>query len=74
MSRLLPLFPVIFRFLRGITTGQGPEERGMERKTGYDISVASEIMAVLALATDLTDMRRRLGRMVVAADRWVVWF
>lgn len=41
----------------------------MERKTGYDISVASEIMAVLALATDLADMRRRLGRMVVAADK-----
>eukprot|EP00878_Enallax_costatus_P016378 GHUV01017179.1.p1 GENE.GHUV01017179.1~~GHUV01017179.1.p1 ORF type:complete len:479 (+),score=140.05 GHUV01017179.1:157-1593(+) len=57
------------RFLRGITVGQGPEERGMERKTGYDISVASEIMAVLALATDLADMRSRLGRMVVAADR-----
>eukprot|EP00882_Tetradesmus_deserticola_P008842 GHRQ01009326.1.p1 GENE.GHRQ01009326.1~~GHRQ01009326.1.p1 ORF type:complete len:639 (+),score=252.22 GHRQ01009326.1:541-2457(+) len=57
------------RFLRGITVGQGPEERGMERKTGFDISVASEIMAVLALASDLTDMRARLGRMVVAADR-----
>jgi formyltetrahydrofolate synthetase len=36
---------------------------------GFDISVASEIMAVLALATDLADMRARLGRMVVAADR-----
>ncbi|KAF8056222.1 Formate--tetrahydrofolate ligase [Scenedesmus sp. PABB004] len=57
------------RFLRGITVGQGPEERGQERRTGYDISVASEIMAVLALATDLADMRARLGRMVVAADR-----
>lgn len=56
-------------FLRGITTGQGPEERGQARATGFDISVASEIMAVLALASDLGDMRRRLGRMVVAADR-----
>jgi formyltetrahydrofolate synthetase len=36
---------------------------------GFDISVASEIMAVLALATDLADMRARLGKMVVAADR-----
>lgn len=36
----------------------------MERATGFDISVASEIMAVLALATGLSDMRERLGRMV----------
>lgn len=57
------------RFLRGVTVGQGPEERGMERATGFDISVASEIMAVLALATDLQDMRARLGRMVVASSR-----
>eukprot|EP00879_Flechtneria_rotunda_P027022 GHRR01028880.1.p1 GENE.GHRR01028880.1~~GHRR01028880.1.p1 ORF type:complete len:475 (+),score=124.22 GHRR01028880.1:157-1581(+) len=56
------------RFLRGITVGQGPEERGQERKTGFDIAVASEIMAVLALATDLADMRQRLGRMIVATD------
>lgn len=61
--------PLMRRFLRGITVGQGPEERGQERKTGFDISVASEIMAVLALATDLADMRTRLGRMVVAQDR-----
>lgn len=53
------------RFLRNITVGQGAEERGMERATGFDIAVSSEIMAVLALATDLGDMRRRLGRMVV---------
>ncbi len=52
------------RFLRSVTVGQGPEERGMERATGFDISVASEIMAVLALATGLSDMRERLGRMV----------
>jgi formate--tetrahydrofolate ligase len=41
----------------------------MERRTGFDITVASETMAVLALATSLADMRERLGRMVVATSR-----
>ncbi len=57
------------RFLRGITIGQGPQEKGRERKTGYDITVASEIMAVLALTTSLADMRARLGRMVIGTSR-----
>eukprot|EP01123_Difflugia_compressa_P000246 TRINITY_DN10338_c0_g1_i1.p1 TRINITY_DN10338_c0_g1~~TRINITY_DN10338_c0_g1_i1.p1 ORF type:complete len:547 (+),score=114.81 TRINITY_DN10338_c0_g1_i1:118-1641(+) len=57
------------RFLRNITIGQGPEEKGMERHTGFDISVASEIMAILALTTSLKDMRERLGRMVVAVNK-----
>jgi len=57
------------RFLRGITIGQGKAENGMERQTGFYITVASEIMAVLALTTDLDDMRRRLGQMVVALDK-----
>lgn len=57
------------RFLRVITVGQGPQEKGMERRTGFDITVASEIMAVLALATSLKDMRHRLGRMVVGTNR-----
>jgi hypothetical protein len=57
------------RFLRGITIGQGPQEIDAERKTGFYITVASEIMAVLALATSLEDMRRRLGEMVVALSR-----
>ncbi len=57
------------RFLRGITVGQGPNEKGMTRETGFDIAVASEIMAVLALATDMQDMRERLGRMVVGNSR-----
>ena len=56
------------RFLREITIGQGPEEKGRTRRTGYDITVASEIMAVLALTTDLADMRERLGRMVIGTD------
>lgn len=58
------------RHLRGITIGQGPKEGKVpERKTGFDITVASEIMAVLALCKDLPDMRERLGRMVVATSR-----
>jgi formyltetrahydrofolate synthetase len=55
------------RMLREITIGQGPEEKGMTRVTGFDIAVASEIMAVLALTTGLADMRERLGRMVIGA-------
>ncbi|KAN0038279.1 hypothetical protein ACTA71_000451 [Dictyostelium dimigraforme] len=57
------------RFLRGITIGQGKEEQRFERKTNFDISVASEIMAVLALCTSLSDMRERLGRMVIGPSR-----
>ena len=57
------------RFLRGITVGTGPAEEGFTRETGFYITVASEIMAVLALTTDMADMRRRLGEMVVALDR-----
>ncbi len=53
--------------------GTGPEERGQERATGFDISVSSEIMAVLALANDLPDMRERLGRMVVGRDKKGEW-
>ncbi|KAJ3312622.1 hypothetical protein HDU93_004967, partial [Gonapodya sp. JEL0774] len=57
------------RFLRRITVGQGPQEGGRTRQTGFDIAVASEVMAVLALTTDVADMRERLGRMVVASDK-----
>lgn len=57
------------RHLRGITVGQAPTEKGQTRETGFDISVASECMAVLALSNDLGDMRERLGRMVVASSR-----
>lgn len=61
------------RFLRGMTVGQGPQEKGMTRETGFDISVASEIMAVLALTTDLADMRERLGRMVIGNSKKGTW-
>jgi formyltetrahydrofolate synthetase len=57
------------RMLREIQVGLGKEEAGFEHKSGYDITVASEIMAILALTTDLDDMRERLGRMVVAVNR-----
>ena len=57
------------RFLREIEIGQGPEEKGMTRDTGYDITVASEIMAILALTTDLADMRERLGRIVIGTSK-----
>jgi len=58
------------RHLRGVTVGTGPKEsKGTPRNTGFDITVASEIMAVLALTTSLEDMRDRLGRMVVARAR-----
>lgn len=57
------------RFLRGITVGEAPTERGFTRHTGFDISVASECMAVLALSNSLSDMRERLGRIVVASSR-----
>ncbi|MCA9979855.1 MAG: formate--tetrahydrofolate ligase [Anaerolineales bacterium] len=57
------------RLLRGITIGQGPAEKGHERETGFDITVASEIMAILALATDLADLRDRLGRIVFAYNK-----
>jgi formyltetrahydrofolate synthetase len=57
------------RFLRGITIGMGAEEKGFTRETGFDITVASEIMAILALTTSLKDMRERLGKIVIGISR-----
>ncbi|XP_005552194.3 monofunctional C1-tetrahydrofolate synthase, mitochondrial isoform X4 [Macaca fascicularis] len=57
------------RFLRKITIGQGNTEKGYSRQAQFDIAVASEIMAVLALTDSLADMKARLGRMVVATDK-----
>jgi methylenetetrahydrofolate dehydrogenase (NADP+)/methenyltetrahydrofolate cyclohydrolase/formyltetrahydrofolate synthetase len=56
------------RHLRSITIGQGPAEQGHTRQTGFDITVASEIMAILALTTDLADMRERFGRVVIGTS------
>ncbi|THU91152.1 FTHFS-domain-containing protein [Dendrothele bispora CBS 962.96] len=57
------------RHLRKITIGQAPTEQGLTRETGFDIAVASECMAVLALTTSLEDMKERLGAMVVATSK-----
>lgn len=57
------------RFLRQVVVGAGPAEKGQTRKTGFDITVASEIMAILALTTSLQDMRERLGRIVIGMSR-----
>ncbi|XP_054018682.1 monofunctional C1-tetrahydrofolate synthase, mitochondrial [Dryobates pubescens] len=57
------------RFLRRITVGQANTEKGFNRQAQFDIAVASEIMAILALSTSLQDMKERLGRMVVANDK-----
>ncbi|MBN1684441.1 MAG: formate--tetrahydrofolate ligase [Gammaproteobacteria bacterium] len=57
------------RYLRGITVGESPGEKGYTRKTAFDISPASEIMAILALATDLADMRERLGKIVIGTSK-----
>lgn len=57
------------RMLRGITIGQGDQEKGFELHTNYYISVASELMAILALATSLEDMRDRIAKMVIGQSR-----
>lgn len=54
------------RALRNIKIGLGSKEDGIPRDSGFDISVASEVMAILALTTSLKDLRERLGRIVVA--------
>ncbi|MBI1801136.1 MAG: formate--tetrahydrofolate ligase [Chloroflexi bacterium] len=56
------------RALRSVIVGLGGKANGKPRETGYDIAVASEVMAVLALATDLQDLRRRLGRIVIGTN------
>jgi formate--tetrahydrofolate ligase len=55
------------RVLRNIIVGLGGAANGLPRETGYDITVASEVMAILALTTSLKDLRQRLGKMVVGA-------
>ena len=57
------------RQLRNIVCGLGGKVNGVPREDGFDITVASEIMAVLCLADSLTDLKARLGRMVVAYSR-----
>ena len=56
------------RALRKIVIGLGGKENGYPRETGFDISVASEVMAILGLTTSLKDLRARLGRIVIGLD------
>ncbi|MFW5772396.1 MAG: formate--tetrahydrofolate ligase [Phototrophicaceae bacterium] len=57
------------RALRNVIVGLGNKADGIPRQTGFDITVASEIMAILALTNSLEDLRQRIGRMVVAYDK-----
>ena len=55
------------RSLRNILTGLGSRADGVPREAGFDITAASEVMAILALATSLRDLRERLGRIVIGS-------
>jgi formate--tetrahydrofolate ligase len=57
------------RALRKVVVGLGADANGAPRETGFDITVASEVMAVLCLATDLEDLEARLARIIVARRR-----
>uniref|UniRef100_A0A1I7YZ80 C-1-tetrahydrofolate synthase, cytoplasmic n=1 Tax=Steinernema glaseri TaxID=37863 RepID=A0A1I7YZ80_9BILA len=57
------------RFLRKVEVGLSPTEKGHSRQTQFNISVASELMAILALTSDLADMRDRISKIVVADDK-----
>ncbi|GIV17262.1 MAG: formate--tetrahydrofolate ligase [Armatimonadota bacterium] len=57
------------RSLRKVITGLGGKSNGVPRETGFEITAASEIMAVLALSTSLRDLRRRLGQLIVGVTR-----
>jgi len=57
------------RFLRNIKIGLGGPQDGFERDSGFDITVASEVMAILALTSGLRDLRKRLGRIVLAMTK-----
>ncbi|BEP29097.1 formate--tetrahydrofolate ligase [Helicovermis profundi] len=53
------------RALRSITVGLGPKGNGVVRQDGFDIAVASEIMAILCLATSMSDLKERLNKMII---------
>ena len=57
------------RALRNIVIGMGGKAHGVPRETGFDIAVASEMMAILCLASDLEDMKKRLGQIVIGYTR-----
>jgi formyltetrahydrofolate synthetase len=56
------------RYLREITIGEGPEEKGKSRKAKFDITVASELMAILALTNSLKEMKEQIGRITVCQN------
>ena len=53
------------RHLRFVTDGRGGRVNGVPREDGYDITVASEIMAVLCLSSSLSDLKKRLSEIIV---------
>lgn len=57
------------RALRNVVTGLGGVMQGIPRETGFDITAASELMAILCLSTDLMDLKRRVGRIVIGYTR-----
>jgi methylenetetrahydrofolate dehydrogenase (NADP+)/methenyltetrahydrofolate cyclohydrolase/formyltetrahydrofolate synthetase/formate--tetrahydrofolate ligase len=57
------------RALRNVILGVDGVENGPLRQSGFDIAVASEVMAILALSKDLRDLRERIGRIVIAIDK-----
>lgn len=57
------------RMLREIEIGLGRREKNFTRRTGFDLTVASEVMAILSLTTSLADMRERLGRIVIGMNK-----
>ena len=57
------------RALRHVVIGMGGKAHGVPRETGFDITVASEMMAILCLSSDLEDLKKRLGQIVVAYTR-----
>src|ERR1043165_688712 len=57
------------RALRSIVSSLGGVANGFPREDGFDITVASEVMAIFCLATDLNDLKRRLGNIIVAQNR-----
>lgn len=57
------------RILRDVTLGLGGVDNGPLRQSGFDIAVASEVMAILALAKDLKDLRERMGRIILAVNK-----
>ena len=61
------------RALRHIVTGLGTRVDGVTRQASFDITPASELMVIMSLATDLADLRRRLGRIVIGRNRSGEW-